>query len=52
MADERKQSGKTDEEGGDLDVEYEAWDWARTSGVSRDQLRRALQEEIQRRLGG
>jgi hypothetical protein len=28
----------------DLDAELETWDWARTAGVSADDLREALQD--------
>lgn len=28
-----------------VEEEYQAWDWARTSGVSLDELRRAVEAE-------
>jgi len=30
----------------DLDAEVEAWDWARTAGVSADDLRQALRAAL------
>ena len=30
----------------DLERELETWDWARTAGVSADELREALQAEL------
>jgi hypothetical protein len=30
----------------DLDQEYEDWDWARTAGVSADDLREALRNSL------
>ena len=35
-----------DETNLDLDTEVETWDWARTAGVSADDLRHALQASL------
>jgi hypothetical protein len=49
MADHAKQPGKAEDDALELEKEYEAWDWARTSGVAPDELRKALQEQIRLR---
>lgn len=36
-----------DENGFDLDQEYEDWDWARTAGVSAEELRQALRNTLE-----
>ena len=35
-----------DEDDFDLDQEYENWDWARTAGVSAEDLREALRNSL------
>ena len=35
-----------DETDRDLDTEVETWDWARTAGVSADDLRHALKAQL------
>jgi len=35
-----------DENDFDLDQEYDDWDWARTAGVSADDLRQALRNSL------
>jgi len=35
-----------DEDDFDLDQEYEDWDWARTAGVSAEDLREALRNSL------
>jgi len=35
-----------DEDDFDLDQEYEDWDWARTAGVSAEELRKALRDSL------
>jgi len=36
-----------DEDDFDLDQEYEDWDWARTAGVSAEDLRQALRNSLE-----
>jgi hypothetical protein len=43
MDDDLKQAAEADEQPGGLELDPEIWDWARTAGVSREELLRALE---------
>jgi Protein of unknown function (DUF3606) len=43
MADDRDHPAAHEEELLSLEAQYELWDWARTAGVSEEELRKALQ---------
>lgn len=44
MANDAKQSNEA--HGPSLEEEFETWYWAKTSGVSPEELRKALQDEL------
>lgn len=43
MEDDLKQAAEADEQHAGLELDPEIWDWARTAGVSREELLRALE---------
>lgn len=43
MEDNLKQAAQADEQPAALEQEPDIWDWARTAGVSREELLRALE---------
>lgn len=44
--DPMKQAAAPEDESSTLEEECRAWEWAKTSGVSPDELRRAVQEAL------
>lgn len=42
--DDPKQAGKPDEPAKSVEESCNMWDWARTAGISRDELRKAIEQ--------